>query len=156
MKRAHAQHDRSSERVEHARRGLSGDLTASYPTIFHRDEAACAHRSSSATSRASSLEICGILSTPCSSAGSPPTIVGAWANSKELRAMTVIDLKQRIMPGKPLKRPASSLFSWRKFWQRTAAAGWITLARIDIEYIAQWNRWLQRAVSGNRDYQSRG
>jgi len=25
----------------------------------------------------------------------------------------------------------------------------MTLVKIDIEYIAQWNRWLQRAVSGN-------
>jgi|SRR6516165_3236546 hypothetical protein len=106
MKRAHAQHERSSGRVKSTRRGLSGDLTASYATIFHCDEAGCAHHTSSATSRAWSLEICGIISTPCSSARSPSTIVGLEPNSKESRTMTVIDLKQRRNTWKALEAPS--------------------------------------------------
>jgi hypothetical protein len=51
---------------------------------------------------------------------------------------------------KVLKRPALSLFYRRKFWQKIAAAGRITLANTEIEYIAQWDRWLRPVVSGNR------
>jgi hypothetical protein len=35
-------HDRGSERFKPSGRGLSGNSTASYATIFHRDEADCA------------------------------------------------------------------------------------------------------------------
>jgi hypothetical protein len=77
MKRAHAQHDRSSERVKSARRGLSGALTASYATIFHRDEAGL--RASHFQCNIASIvtKDLRIISTPFSSARSPSTIVGA-------------------------------------------------------------------------------
>src|SRR6266576_3394709 len=58
------------------------------------------------------------------------------------------------LPPKPTslssgRKPSIAISDRSTIVARLAAQ--LTLAKIDIEYIAPWNRWLQRAVSGNRE-----